>query len=197
VPLDRWRVIRGWGTLSPTTWPHTVLVQACQHLGPVEHHGLYTALHLGLPYRSLLVPDHLGAGSRRVGLRLSGLPVGEEVSLSRGLRTPPLPATHATVGDSGRNRRLRPLVLQSVADQLRAYVSHQQIVRLHRDKKIPRSNAVHPLMSCRDACQLPPKPGHVIWIFVTDRNILPSVPATEFNTSSSIALIARALHLTS
>jgi hypothetical protein len=52
-------------------------------------------------------------------------------------------------------------------------------------------------MSSGDACQLSPKPGHVVWINMTARNILPSATATEFNTSSSVALIARALLLAS
>jgi hypothetical protein len=65
------------------------------------------ALHLSWPYRSLLVPDRREAGSRGEGSRRCRHPKRNEGSLSRRLRTSPLPATHAAVGDEWQNIRLQ------------------------------------------------------------------------------------------
>jgi hypothetical protein len=62
------------------------------------------AVHLGWPYHAPLVPDRFGAGSRDLGSR-SGRHPEDEGTLSRGLRTPLLPGTHASVGDYWQNSR--------------------------------------------------------------------------------------------
>ena len=88
----------------------------------------------GLTYHALLVPDRRDAGSRRVGSRLHGRP-RDEVTLSRRLRTSPLPVTHAAVGDRWRNIRLDPddpTRDASPNSYHHNFVSHQRFVRPDR-----------------------------------------------------------------
>jgi hypothetical protein len=47
-----------------------------------------------------------------------------EDTLSRGLRTPPLPATHASVGDCWQNSRCRHLLLEEQHTSRDTLVSH-------------------------------------------------------------------------
>jgi len=97
VPLDRWRVIRGRGKSSLCAWPHTFLVQACQHLWLVWPNDLYsTSVGFDLSRPPGPRPP-CDAGSRRVGSRVHDRFRGIEVTLSRRLRTSPLPGTHAAV----------------------------------------------------------------------------------------------------
>jgi hypothetical protein len=84
---------------------------------PISTFGLFfvttlTAVHLGWPYHAPLVPDRRSAGSRDLGSR-SGRHPEDEDTLSRGLRTPLLPGTHASVGDCWQNSRCYHLLLKS------------------------------------------------------------------------------------
>src|SRR3954465_11888610 len=56
--------------------------------------------------------------------RASTAIISDEDTLSRGLRTPPLPATHASVGDCWQNSRCRHLLLEEQHTSRDTLVSH-------------------------------------------------------------------------
>jgi hypothetical protein len=86
------------------TCPLALLAQACQPLWPVLTNGAWRRFTcVDRPSRSwfptalrlaVAAPAHAGTALTEEG-----------ATLSRGLRTPPLPATHAPVGYCGQNRR--------------------------------------------------------------------------------------------
>jgi hypothetical protein len=90
------------GSSEPPGLATYLLVQACQHLGLVLGNDACG----GSP--GLTIPRPPGPRppwcwqSQPVARALAALP-WEEDTLCRGLRTPPLPGTHALVGDSWRN----------------------------------------------------------------------------------------------
>ena len=105
MPLDRRRDIRDRGTLKPLYLAAYLLVPACQQLmypsWLVEHHGLYSALHLAINRTpNCTAPDRLVLLAVVVSAR--AFTTGEEsprLPLSHRLRTRPLPVTHAVVAD--------------------------------------------------------------------------------------------------
>ena len=95
---------------SARTWPHAILAQAYQHLWLV----LYYDACGGSP--GLAIPRAPGprpprCWQSRSRLALSIATLADEDTLSRGLRTPPLPAAHAPVGDCWQNSRCRHLLI--------------------------------------------------------------------------------------
>jgi len=78
-----------------------LLVQAYQHLWLVPHHDA-NGSSPGLTIPRTARPQPPGAGSRGPGSRPRRHPKGED-TFFRGLRTPPLPGTHASVADRWQN----------------------------------------------------------------------------------------------
>ena len=109
-----------------------LLAQACQPLWPVITNGVYQRFTcVDLTSRSWF-PTALRLAVAVSAHAFPTDPCGIEAPLSRGLRTKPLPATHAAVGDEWRNIRLRPAVTTSDASRSsyrRIIVSHQRVVR--------------------------------------------------------------------
>src|SRR5205085_5510046 len=125
----------GRGTLSPCTWPRTFLVQACQQLW-VRYQGTTMACRTSRSLRRFTWVDPTTPSWFPTALLLAVAASAHactaspkaEATLSRRLRTPPLPATHAALGNSWQNRRLcqsRRPHSSYVSD----FVSHQRLVR--------------------------------------------------------------------
>jgi hypothetical protein len=88
-----------WGTVESPRLATYLLVQACQQLWLVEHHGpCSTSLELTMPCAPGPRPP-CAAGSRRRRSRFGDRPRRAEVTLLHGLQTKQLPAMPAVVGD--------------------------------------------------------------------------------------------------
>ncbi len=83
-----------------------LLAQACQPLWPVITNGVYRRFTCVDRFSSILVPDRRAPEQPVAASAHACAAIPRDgVTLSRGLRTPPLPTTHAPVGYCWRNSR--------------------------------------------------------------------------------------------